>query len=290
METTALVAQPDPPQTTSTLALVRPVAKPTDLLALHDEVTQIIQSNLTKGVDYDVIPGTGDNPSLMKPGAEKLNLAFGAAAEYDIIEQEAEHDREVRWTKKKKVWRNQFRGDKIFNWELEDGASLGLYRYVVRCRIVREGRVLASCIGVCSTLESKYVDRPRDCENTALKMAQKRAYVGATLHAYGLSNRFTQDVEENPEFYRKGPPQTEAPQTKAPPPAEPRKPGIYTGATDQQEIVQKILVANNVPEEFWEEIDRRLMNRPSSDLKAVIAEARVAADPPGDPEAPYADA
>jgi hypothetical protein len=61
------------------------------------------------------------------------------------------------------------------------------------------GQVVGDCIGVCSTMESKYVDRPRDCENTALKIAQKRAHVGATLNAFGLSEQFTQDVEDNPD-------------------------------------------------------------------------------------------
>src|SRR5690606_10620038 len=58
------------------------------------------------------------------------------------------------------------------------------------------GVVIGEGVGSCSTMESKYIDRPRDCENTALKMAKKRAYVDATLTTFGLSDQFTQDVED----------------------------------------------------------------------------------------------
>ncbi len=278
VETTPMVIEA--PQ--SALTLVRPIAQPTDLIAYHEEVTQIIQKSLTKGVDYDVIPGTGDKPSLLKPGAERLNLAFGAAPEYEIIEKEIDHDREVRWTKKKKEWNNKFKGDRTFTMKLEEGSSFGLYRYVIRCRIKRAGRLLAECIGTCSTLESKYIDRPRDCENTALKMAQKRAYVGATLHAYGLSNRFTQDVEDNPEVYAKEPPapfkEAEIPFAAQAPKELPKteKPKVATVYDHEdpshQGMVSALLKTQKVDPRLWEEIGRRLHGRPSSDMKAAIAE------------------
>jgi hypothetical protein len=228
-------------------ALLRPVASPRELLAMQDDVAQLIQQALKSGVDYGTIPGTGDKPSLFKAGAERINLAFGAHGEYVIVEKEIDHDRSVRFQKRKKVWRNQFKGDREKVWETEEGESLGLYRYVVSCRLMRDGRVLAEGVGSCSTLESKYVDRPRDCENTVLKMAQKRAYVAATLNAYGLSNRFTMDVEDR----RPPPERDEAP---APPPraspAAPSAPTIDAEATpvasgaydDDVEMHRKVLI------------------------------------------------
>ena len=45
-------------------------------------------------------------------------------------------------------------------------------------------------------MENKYVEDPRDRENTVLKMAQKRAFVGVTLNVFGLSDRFTADLED----------------------------------------------------------------------------------------------
>lgn len=51
-------------------------------------------------------------------------------------------------------------------------------------------------IGSCSSMESKYLRTPRDFDNTILKMAKKRALVDATLSTLGMSDRFTQDVED----------------------------------------------------------------------------------------------
>jgi hypothetical protein len=60
------------------------------------------------------------------------------------------------------------------------------------------GEIIGSAIASCSTLESKYIDRPRDAENTVLQMAEKRAFVAATRTALGLSEQFTQDIEDDP--------------------------------------------------------------------------------------------
>ena len=181
-------------------ALVRPVATPAALIEAHKAVSELIEKALEKGKDFGVIPGTGDKPTLLKPGAERLCIAFGSYPEYEVVSQEIDHDRPVAWSKRKKVWRNAHRGDREFTWQQESGESTGVYRYVVRCQIVSRGNaaILGVGIGACSTMESKYVDRPRECENTALKMAQKRALVAATLNAFGLSDRFTQDVEDLP--------------------------------------------------------------------------------------------
>jgi hypothetical protein len=179
------------------LTLVRPIAKPAALVEAHKEVSALITSALEKDRDYGTVPGT-NKPTLLKPGAERLALAFGAVPKYAIIEQEREHDRVVPWTKQKKVWANKFKGDREFTLQAESGESLGLYRYVVRCTLIQRETdiVLGEGIASCSTLESKYIDRPRDCENTTLKMAQKRAFVAAVLNAFALSDRFTQDMEE----------------------------------------------------------------------------------------------
>jgi hypothetical protein len=60
------------------------------------------------------------------------------------------------------------------------------------------GDIVGEGLGACSTLESKYIDRPRDLENTVIKMAQKRGAVAAALNAFALSDRFTQDLEDLP--------------------------------------------------------------------------------------------
>ena len=176
-----------------TNALVRPVATAADVVSAHKAVTALIQEALVDGEDYGLIPGT-KRPTLLKPGAERLTIAFGAHAEFEIVQQEVDHDRPVKWSKRSWEW-GQKRGEKI--WSTVVGESLGLYRYVIRCRLIRpDGRVIGEGMGTCCSLESKYVDRPRETENTILKMAKKRAHVDAVLSMAGLSDRFTQDVEE----------------------------------------------------------------------------------------------
>lgn len=177
-------------------SIVRPVVTPAAMVEAHKEVAELIAKALDPTKDYGVIPGTGNKPTLLKPGAERLVKAFGCVARYHIVETERDHNYPVVWTKRKKVWDRQVRGK--FSLAEEHGTAEGLYRYVVRAEIVTldTSMIVGDGLGSCSTMESKYVDRPRDSENTVLKMAQKRALVAAVLNAFGLSDRFTQDVED----------------------------------------------------------------------------------------------
>lgn len=182
--------------------LLRPVASPEQMLEAQNEVRALVAKALTADRDYGVIPGT-QKPTLLKPGAERINAAYGLAAEYAVVEKEVDHDRPVHYVKRTWEW-GERRGEKI--WTETPGQSEGLYRYVVECRLIHRasGAVVGQGIGSCSTMESKYIDRPRDLENTVLKMASKRAYIAATLNTHGLSDQFTQDVEDNPEAFGLG--------------------------------------------------------------------------------------
>jgi hypothetical protein len=123
---------------------------------------------------------------LYKPGAERIGLAFGTFPRYEIIDTEIDHHIVIEWIKRAK-------GGGTYG-----GTAIGLYRYIIRALIVVRAteEIVGEGLGGASTLESKYIDRPRDCENTILKMASKRAFVAATLNAYALSDRFTQDLED----------------------------------------------------------------------------------------------
>ena len=189
-ETTALVVRDEQ------RALLRPIAPAGALIEQHKQVAEIIAKALERGVDYGPIPGGGKDAkdALLKAGAERLSIAFGLYPRYSIVEREVDHDRKVEWTKRKKRWQaGQFNG-----WDEEVGVSVGFYRYLVRCELVlrSDGGVMGDGLGSCSTMESKYIDRPRDMENTVIKMAEKRAMVGAVLNTLGLSDRFTQDIED----------------------------------------------------------------------------------------------
>lgn len=171
--------------------LIRPVASIDEIVQAQESVREIIQKALKPGRDYGTIPGT-NKPTMYKAGAERTCAAFAVYPDYEILEKEIDHNHEnvyMGWE-----WHPTIRGKKV---DVEK-KSYGLYRYVIKCKIIHResGLVIGSGVGSCSSLESKYISRPRDLENTILKMAKKRAYVDATLSTFGLSDQFTQDVED----------------------------------------------------------------------------------------------
>lgn len=199
-------------------ALLRPVANPAELVAAHREATDVIAKVLEPGRDFGSVPGTADRQVLMKAGAERLLVSFGCYALATIVEHEADHTLLVRyrlskWVDKPQpsrdeqarlkasgVGRNKKFGER-WVWqeaEVEEGEAFGVYRYVVRTDIIHRasGQVVGSGLGSCSTTESKYIRAPREAENTVLKIAKKRSLVDAVLSTFGLSDRFTQDIEE----------------------------------------------------------------------------------------------
>jgi hypothetical protein len=191
------VARVEPPATTSALRLLRPIAAPAQMIEAQNEARKFIEAALQKDVDYGIIPGT-KKPTMLKPGAEKVTAGFGLTVQSTIAERDVDHDRAVKWVKRKVTWEGP-QGQRRQKETVVDGESIGLYRYVVRVDLVdADGVVRGSGLGSCSTMESKYIDRPRDTENTILKMAFKRAHVAAVLTTFGLSDAFTQDVEDLP--------------------------------------------------------------------------------------------
>lgn len=175
------------------LRLLRPIAQPADLLRAHEEARALITGVLKEGRDYGKIPGT-DRPTMYKAGAERLAIAFGLFPRFTILEKEIDHDRVTTWVKRRKEFQG-VQGSRTFKgWVEEHGESRGLYRYVQVCEIVdrASGSVIGSYPGAASTMESKYIDRPRDSENTVVKMSAKRAFVGAMLVVTGLSDQFSE--------------------------------------------------------------------------------------------------
>lgn len=207
------------------------IAPPPMELSVEDVVSRVekIQTLMKKVMKldehYGIIPGTA-KPTLLKPGAEKLNFMFQLVPEFQIQKS-----------------------------DLPDGHR----EYVVKCRLHHRptGTLVAEGDGSCSTLESKFRyrkgylekdvgglpdkfwDMPKDDQknflkmifgpgeykpkkranewrvmkiegfgektenkdiadtyNTVLKIAEKRAYVNATILACAVSDIFTQDVED----------------------------------------------------------------------------------------------
>ena len=184
-------------------------------------IQELMQAVMQENTHYGTIPGCGDKPTLLQPGAQKIMLMFQLADDYEIVE------------------RNLGNGHR---------------EYRVKCTLCNRntGLVQGSGNGLCSTMESKYRYRnvadwedtgepiPNDARqrkaeyrkqgfgmkkvngqwlwvryldaqksenpdiadtyNTVLKMACKRALVSAVLNATAASDIFTQDIEDMPQF------------------------------------------------------------------------------------------
>ena len=183
--------------------LMRPVAEPAELIQAGEETRALITQALQEGRDYGPIPGVAAKPVLFKPGAERLCSAFGVYPRFTIVSVEVDHDREVSWTKRQKTWKNR----KFAGWQETAGVSQGLYRYVVECELISRatGEIVGQALASCSSMESRYIDRPRDVEGTCLSIASKRAHVAAVRIAFGLSGAFAGETEESEEVPSSGP-------------------------------------------------------------------------------------
>lgn len=188
-----------------------PVAQVQEQLRTIRQFQAVVKTQLIDGVDYGVIPGTGNKPTLLKPGAEKMTRLLGLSDEYEI--------------------------ERIEDWDRP------LFAYTIRCRLrhIATGVMVAEGVGEANSMESKWRyrwlwpgDIPEDRRaglatrtvntrngqvtqyrvlneeiyselNTILKMGKKRAMVDAALSVGRLSDIFTQDLEENPQIAQVAP-------------------------------------------------------------------------------------
>ena len=189
-----------------------------DVQAQVAKIQDLMASVLKDGQHYGVIPGTGTKPTLLKPGAEKINFLF-------------------------RIGTGELEIEKL---DMPNGHR----EITIKTPMIHipTGTAIAYGIGSCSTMESKYRYRnvadyedtgeviPSDCRerkseyrkqgfgmkkvngqwawvkykdakreenpdiadvyNTVLKMAAKRSYIDGTIKASAASDFFTQDVED----------------------------------------------------------------------------------------------
>ena len=128
-----------------------------------------VEQKLTRDVDFGVIPKT-KKPSLYKSGAEKVAMGYGLLQHYSIES------------------------------KIEQAGKEPLFYYLVRCDLCKiyngQEYVWTSAFGSANTSEKRNgFNSAFDAANGTLKMAQKRALVAAALSISGLSDAFTQDME-----------------------------------------------------------------------------------------------
>lgn len=179
-----------------------------DMKSKVQVIAHIMKDIMKPDVHYGKVPGS-KKPSLYKPGAEKICVAFHVADRYRV----------------------------------ESIGTGDVVRYRVYCEGVHQGTgvILGEGVGECSSDEEKYKWRravcqeewdntdpksrrtkyssgsddrgpnktlqvatsPADVANTVLKMACKRAKIAMTLNVTAASDFFTQDAEDLPEGLEK---------------------------------------------------------------------------------------
>jgi len=139
--------------------------------------------DLKRGVDFDnpvVKSGKNagkkafDKPILQKAGAEKIAFGFGLLQQYELVSKVEQYDGQNSY-----------------------------FAYTVRCDLVKLGPngekvVVSNSYGHANTAEARNgFKAAADSANGSLKMAQKRALVGAALAISGLSDLFYQDIDND---------------------------------------------------------------------------------------------
>lgn len=136
--------------------------------------------------DYGIIPGT-KKKTLLKPGAEKILRLFNLGVRIRLADK-----------------------------EIDRFANFAMFSYRAEVYHLRSGLVIAECEGSANSQEVKYRERTVwrknqkgvkesikeetpicDVLNTLMKMAQKRAMIGATILATAASDYFSHDIESS---------------------------------------------------------------------------------------------
>ncbi len=227
----------------------------------RNTIVEAVQKLMQDGQDYGTIPGT-QKPTLLNPGADKLNNLFGLVPRFFINEKEED-------------------------WTGERHGGEPMFAYTVTCQLHRGDYLMGEGSGSCNSWESKYryrksertcpscgqasiikgkseygggflcfakkggcgakfkdndpaiteqvvgkVTNPEifDQVNTILKMANKRAKIAATLNATSAHEFFTQDMEDI----------QQEPQPEYAPPHQQRQQPQTAQADPQPEVPQQV--------------------------------------------------
>lgn len=199
---------------------IPPALKPDDIKAQVALIQDVMKAVMRDNEHYGRIPGCGDKPTLLQPGAQKLIMTFRLVPdpEVTVIDLPNEH-REyrviVRLSTQNGIclgagvgscstMEGKFRYRKadlicpecqqatIIKGKAEFGGGWICYQKKGGC-----GKKWTDADNPFGVIQAKTEhDNPADYYNTCEKMAYKRALVSATLTVTAASDIFTQDIED----------------------------------------------------------------------------------------------
>ena len=201
-------------------------AMPADRIQKQVNLIQSVMKQVMKdGEHFGKIPGCGNKPSLLKPGAEKLSTTFRLAPDYKITRTDMDNghreyevittlthipsrqiigqgvgscstmESKYRYRKANQVCPECGKEETIIKGKKEYGGGWICFQKKGGCGAkFKDGdeRIENQNLG-----RVEYTD-PADYYNTVLKMAKKRSHVDAILTATAASDIFTQDIEDLP--------------------------------------------------------------------------------------------
>lgn len=271
------------------VAIYEPAMKRQQAVALFNQIMEFTKEALHEGInsDYATIPGT-KKPTLLKAGAEKLNIWFNLIPDPFITVTE-----------------------KI----PEDSMACGFILSVDTTVILRDkqGNIRGQCQGNCNSGEDKYREQtrwltekklkdqgllsdglehddrpsqfgdgkgtyrvykvianpnPYQLLNTLKKMSQKRAYVGASIQATATSGIFSQDMEDTGNGDNKKPPKAEKSSSSRK--AEPSQGELLADRDAALELAFKAYSAGKLKQVDYDGWKDKIDNATSKTLSAMI--------------------
>lgn len=204
-------------------------------------VRQIKASLMEQDVHYGVIPGTGDKPTLLKPGAELLCSVYGLRPDFvpTVTHGDGVAAPDIDVTMRCELHLGDLQGPVVAvgygmanSWERKHRyrrgerscPSCGVVGSVIKGKAEFGGGWLCwakkgGCGAKFDEADPAIVEQavgdvqnadPHDLANTLIKMAKKRAFLDATLTGTASSDVFTQDLDEvRPAPEKKAPPKRE---------------------------------------------------------------------------------
>lgn len=154
------------------------------------EFKDFIKNELVDGIDYGVIPSA--KACLFKSGGEKVQMFMGLTPQYKLLNRAFVPNQ----PKQDKVWNDVNR-----KYEVKETVR-NYYAWEFSCELYHGSVKVAEGVGMANTEEEKYVNQyktktPDGMANTVMKIAKKRAFMDAILAVSGLSDLFTQDMEDS---------------------------------------------------------------------------------------------